>query len=81
LIGRESEIADLARIFKPLDSKGYLSNSLVLGYPGSGKIVVTKFLLSKLMERLENEKILDHPLRWVYISCKIKHNQMAYCMK
>ncbi len=72
LIGRKNEITDLARIFKPLDSKGYPSNALVLGYPGSGKTVVTKFLLSKLMERLENEKILDHPLRWVYISCKIK---------
>ena len=81
LIGRKNEITDLARIFKPLDSKGCPSNALVLGYPGSGKIVVTKFLLSKLMERLENERILDHPLRWVYISCKIKHNQMAYCMK
>ena len=63
LIGRKNEITDLARIFKPLDSKGYPSNALVLGYPGSGKTVVTKFLLSKLMERLENEKILDHPLR------------------
>jgi Cdc6-like AAA superfamily ATPase len=56
LIGKRREITKLARIFKPLDSKGYSSNALVLGYLGSGKTVVTKFLLQKLIERLENKK-------------------------
>ena len=56
LIGRKKEIIELARIFKSLDSKGYPSNALVLGYPDSGKTVVTKFLLQKLIERLESKK-------------------------
>jgi archaeal cell division control protein 6 len=75
LIGRKKEILELARIFKPIDSKGYPSNALVLGYPGSGKTVVTKFLLQKLMERLENKHIMDHTLKWVYISCKVQHTE------
>jgi len=75
LIGRKKEILELARIFKPIDSKGYPSNALVLGYPGSGKTVVTKFLLQKLMERLENKHIMDHILKWVYISCKVQHTE------
>ena len=75
LIGRKKEILALARIFKPIDSKGYPSNALVLGYPGSGKTVVTKFLLQKLMERLENKHIMDHTLKWVYISCKVQHTE------
>jgi cell division control protein 6 len=75
LIGRKEEILELARIFKPIDSKGYPSNALVLGYPGSGKTVVTKFLLQKLMERLENKHIMDHTLKWVYISCKVQHTE------
>jgi archaeal cell division control protein 6 len=75
LIGRKKEILELARIFKPIDSKGYPSNALVLGYPGSGKTVVTKFLLKKLMERLENKPIMDHTLKWIYVSCKIQHTE------
>jgi len=37
LIGRKKEITELAKIFKPLDSKGYPSNALVRGYPSSEK--------------------------------------------
>jgi len=70
LIGRRTEITELARIFKPIDSKGYPSNALVFGKSGSGKTVVTKFLLQKLMERLDAEKLLDHPLMWAYVQCK-----------
>lgn len=70
LIGRRNEILDLARIFKPMDFKGYPSNALVFGKSGSGKTVVTKFLLQKLMERLAVEKVLDHPLVWAYVQCK-----------
>ena len=75
LIGKRREITKLARIFKPLDSKGYPSNTLVLGYLGSGKTVVTKFLLQKLIERLESKKIMDHTLKWIYISCEIQHTE------
>ena len=53
LIGRKKEITDLAKIFKPIDFKGYPSNALLFGKSGSGKTVVVKFLLHKLMERLE----------------------------
>jgi archaeal cell division control protein 6 len=75
LIGRKKEILDLARIFKTLDTGGYPSNALVLGYPGSGKTVVTKFLLQKLMERLEKNKIVDHSVKWIYVSCKVQHTE------
>ena len=75
LIGSKKKITELTRIFKPLDSKGYPSNALVLGDTGSGKTVVTKFLLQKLIKRLESKKILDHALKWIYISCKIQHTE------
>jgi len=52
LIGRKKEITELAKIFKPLDSKGYPSNALVRGYPSSEETVVEKFLLQTLIERL-----------------------------
>ena len=47
----------------------------VLGDPGSRKTVVTKFLLQKLIECLESKKIIDHALKWIYISCKIQHTE------
>ncbi len=71
LIGRTKEIKDLARIFDPLDFKGYPFNALIFGKTGSGKTVVTKFLLQKLMERLEvKTDLIDHKVQWVYIPCK-----------
>jgi cell division control protein 6 len=71
LIGRTKEITDLAKIFKPIDYRGYPFNAFIFGKTGSGKTVVTKFLLQKLMERLEVKKeLMDHPLIWVYIPCK-----------
>jgi Cdc6-like AAA superfamily ATPase len=77
LIGRKKKITELARIFKPLDFKGYFSNALVLGYPGSRKTVVTKFLLQKLIKHFESKKIMDHALKWIYISCKIQHTEKS----
>jgi len=47
----------------------------VFGYAGSGKTVVTKFLLQELIEHLESKKIMDHSLKWIYISCKIQHTE------
>ena len=71
LIGRTKEILDLAKIFDPLDYKGYPFNALVFGKTGSGKTVVSKFLLNKLMERIEaNPDLINHTLQWVYIPCK-----------
>ena len=70
LIGRNEEIFQLVDMFSPLDSKGFPANVLIYGYAGSGKTVTTRFFLTKLSERLENEPILDHLFKWVYISCK-----------
>ena len=71
LIGRTKEVLDLAKIFKPVDYKGYPFNALIFGKTGSGKTVVTKFLLQKLMERLEaTPDIIDYRLQCVYIQCK-----------
>jgi cell division control protein 6 len=71
LIGRTKEILELAKVFKPIDYKGYPFNALVFGKTGSGKTVVTKFLLQKLMERLEaTPSIMDHHLQCIYIQCK-----------
>lgn len=66
---------ELARIFKPIDFHGSPSNALIFGKSGSGKTVVVKYLLQKLMERLANKKLLDHSLRWVYIQCKKHRNE------
>jgi len=70
LIGRTKEIRTLAQIFDPLKSKGYPSNCLIFGKTGTGKTVVIKFLLKKLLEKVTHENLLSHPLKWVYISCK-----------
>lgn len=70
LIGRKKEIQELAKMFSPLDYKGYPFNFFIFGKSGSGKTVVTKFFLQMLMRRLEVEKVLDHQLKWVYIQCK-----------
>ena len=69
LIGRTKEVLELAKVFKPIDYKGYPFNALIFGKTGSGKTVVTKFLLQKLMERLEaTPNIMDHHLQCIYIS-------------
>lgn len=71
LIGRTKEIQDLASLFELLNSGGYPSNALIYGKTGSGKTVVTRFLLNKLGEMLDdNPSMLDHPLVRIYIPCK-----------
>jgi cell division control protein 6 len=77
LIGRNDEIFQLADSYTPLDYKGFPSNILIYGYAGSGKTVTTKFFLNKLNERIENEPILDHRFKWVYLSCKEKPNILS----
>ncbi len=72
IVGRRAEITELVKIFKPIDFKGYPSNATIFGNSGYGKTVVAKFVLQKLMERVEKKKLLNHTLKWVYIQCK-KH--------
>lgn len=72
IVGRRAEINELVKTFKPIDVKGYPSNAIIFGNSGYGKTVVAKFVLQKIIERVENKRLMDHPLRWVYIPCK-KH--------
>ncbi len=71
LIGRTKEIQDLASLFDLLNSGGYPSNALIYGKTGSGKTVVTRFLLKMLGDLLEaNPTMMNHPLLRIYIPCK-----------
>lgn len=71
LIGRTKEIQDLASLFELLYSGGYPSNALIYGKTGSGKTVVTRFLLRLLGDMLEdNPTMMNHELIRIYIPCK-----------
>lgn len=71
LIGRTKEIQDLASLFELLNSGGYPSNALIYGKTGSGKTVVTRFLLRMLGDMLDaNPTIMNHRLVRIYIPCK-----------
>lgn len=71
LIGRTKEIQNLASLFDLLNSGGYPSNALIYGKTGSGKTVVTRFLLRMLGDLLDdNPFLLDHPLIRIYVPCK-----------
>lgn len=71
LIGRTKEIQDLASLFDLLNSGGYPSHALIYGKTGSGKTVVTKFLLRMLGDMLDdNPTIMNHKLIRIYIPCK-----------
>lgn len=71
LIGRTKEIQDLASLFDLIQTHGAPSNAIIYGKTGSGKTVVTKFLLRMLKDMLdENPSMMDHPLICIYIPCK-----------
>lgn len=72
IVGRGKEIEEFAKLIKAIDRGAYPENGTVLGGSGFGKSTVVKFVLQKMMERLETRNKLGHPVRWVYIQCN-KH--------
>jgi len=77
LIGRNDEVDKLVEMFSPLEFRGYPANCFIYGKSGSGKTVTIRFFMTKLLEMLEARKLLDHPLRCVYVSCKAHRNSNA----
>jgi len=72
IVGRSNEITDFVKLVKAIDRGAYPENGLLLGGSGFGKSTVVKFVLRKIVERLELKNKLGHPFRWVYIQCN-KH--------
>ena len=56
LHGRDEQMKEVAYLFKPLFINGAATNCLVFGPPGSGKTVVTKYVLKSLLEKIADDK-------------------------
>lgn len=69
LIGRSSQVKKIAELINPVFRKGKPYNCLIYGKTGSGKTVVIKFVLNKLLERVM-ESNFDFNFKWLYIPCK-----------
>lgn len=70
LIGRREQVEKIAALINPVFRRGKPYNCLIYGKTGSGKTVVTKFVLERLLERVAVQSTIDYDLRWVYIPCK-----------
>jgi archaeal cell division control protein 6 len=58
LHGRDEQMKEVAYLFKPLFLNGAATNCLIFGPPGSGKTVVTKYVLKSLVEKIANDKTI-----------------------
>jgi archaeal cell division control protein 6 len=56
LHGRDEQMKEVAYLFKPLFLNGPATNCLIFGPPGSGKTVVTKYVLKSLVEKIKDDK-------------------------
>lgn len=64
---REGEILKLGSILAPVLRGERPSNVLIFGLPGTGKTAVTRYVLSKLVERAQN---INLPFSYTYINCR-----------
>lgn len=69
LIGRTTQVKKIADLINPIFRKGKPYSCLIYGKTGSGKTVVIKFVLNKLLKRI-SESEFDYNLVWMYIPCK-----------
>lgn len=76
LIGRDEQIKEVAYLMKPLFKHGSPNNALIFGPAGSGKTVVTKYVLKTLMSKLEQAPTGVN-VDWVYIHCKKVYTSSA----
>jgi len=56
LIGRDDQIGELAYMMRPLFLHGALNNGLIFGSPGCGKTATSKYVLTNLTNKLENDR-------------------------
>ena len=71
IIHREEQTKQLANILAPALRGDKPSNIFIYGKTGTGKTLTTKFIIKKLMEMAEREKV---PLKVIYINCKLKRS-------
>ncbi|MEN6291276.1 MAG: AAA family ATPase, partial [Methanobacterium sp.] len=76
IIGRDEQMKEVSRLMKPLFRHGSPNNALIFGPAGSGKTVVTKYVLGSLMEKLKKDPT-DVNVGWVYIHCKKVYTSSA----
>jgi archaeal cell division control protein 6 len=69
LIGRNAQIDQIVQLVNPLMRNGKPHSGLIYGKTGSGKTVVVKFVLNKLVKKFL-EKPHDYKFMWIYVPCK-----------
>ncbi len=69
IVGREDQKIEIAALMKPLFKRGASDNALIFGPTGSGKTVVSKYVLNSLMAKLKQDP-LNVNVNWVYLQCK-----------
>jgi len=74
LIGRDEQIKEVAGLMRQLFRHGFPNNGLIFGVSGSGKTVVSKFVLRSLMAKLKQNSIGIN-VDWIYIHCKKVYTQ------
>lgn len=66
LISRDEQIMNVAKVAQPIFTDGYFNNGLVFGKTGSGKTVVTRYVLKQLDWKAKKE---DLNIKSIIISC------------
>lgn len=66
LISRDEQIMQVAKIVQPIFTDGYFSSGLEFGKTGSGKTVVTRYVLKQLSRKAKKEAI---NIKSIIISC------------
>lgn len=69
IVGRDLQKHEISALMKPLFKNGSPDNALIFGPTGSGKTVVTKFVLESLMVKF---KLNPHKIniKWIYLQGK-----------
>jgi len=76
IVGREDQKKEIAALMKPLFKNGAPDNALIFGPTGSGKTVVSKYVLKSLMAKLEQSP-LKIKVQWVYLQGKEVNTNVA----
>ncbi|MDN5358558.1 MAG: archaeal cell division control protein 6 [Candidatus Diapherotrites archaeon] len=75
---REEQVQELSKTVAPILSGRKPENVFIYGKTGTGKTVVTKYVLRKLREFAERKGI---PVRTVYINCRIHNTRSRVFIK
>ena len=75
---REEQVQELSRIVAPILSGRKPENVFIYGKTGTGKTVVTKYVLRKLADFAEKKGI---PVKSIYINCRIHNTRSRVFIK